>query len=149
MLLLPICSCIHFQTWFYVTWPHLFYTEGVSAWLKITWNVSSQLLFIWSYFHRPNVALFPDIHTYVASYVTGPKKPTLSIGIYYYSYTCELWPSFSLRQNSYRWLDQLFRELILKIYTSSGTDPGGWMGWLATHHELYSFTIFYQKYMQI
>ena len=32
ILLLPICSCIHFQAWFYFTWPHLFYTEGVLVW---------------------------------------------------------------------------------------------------------------------
>ena len=27
----------------------------------------------------------------------------------------------------------------------SSTDPGGWMGWLATHHEFYSFVIFHQN----
>ena len=36
ILLSPICSCIHFQVWFYFTWPCLFYTEGVFAWDIIT-----------------------------------------------------------------------------------------------------------------
>ena len=32
IFLLPICSCIHFQIWFYFTWLHFFYTKGVVAW---------------------------------------------------------------------------------------------------------------------
>ena len=36
ILLSPICSCIHFQVWFYFTWPHLFYTKGVFTWDIIT-----------------------------------------------------------------------------------------------------------------
>ena len=31
----------------------------------------------------------------------------------------------------------------------SGTDPRGWMGWLATHHDLYSFVVFHQNCFQI
>ena len=26
-----------------------------------------------------------------------------------------------------------------------GTDPGGWMGWLATHYEFYRFMMFHQN----
>ena len=29
ILLLPICSCIHFQVWFLFIWSHLFYTKSV------------------------------------------------------------------------------------------------------------------------
>ena len=36
ILLSPIYSCIHFQVWLYLTWPHLFYTKGVFAWDIIT-----------------------------------------------------------------------------------------------------------------
>ena len=31
----------------------------------------------------------------------------------------------------------------------TGTDPGGWMRWLATHHELNSFVFFSQNCFQI
>ena len=31
----------------------------------------------------------------------------------------------------------------------AGTDPGGWVGWLATHHEFYWFIIFYQSCIQL
>ena len=36
ILLSPICLCIHFQLWFYFTWPHFLYTNGVFAWDIIT-----------------------------------------------------------------------------------------------------------------
>ena len=35
ILLLPIFSCIHFQVWFYNTWPHLFFTPKVHI---FAWN---------------------------------------------------------------------------------------------------------------
>ena len=36
ILLSSICSCTHFQVWFYFTWLHLLYTEGVFAYDIIT-----------------------------------------------------------------------------------------------------------------
>ena len=32
ILLSPLCSWVHIQVWFYFTWPHCFYLEGVFAW---------------------------------------------------------------------------------------------------------------------
>ena len=48
-------------------------------------------------------------------------------------------------------LVQYFDRFEQNIYSPNytGTDPGGWMRWLATHHEVYSFIFFSQNYFQI
>ena len=53
ILLLPSCSCIHFQVLFYFTWLYLFYTEGAFACNIITfvrfihcyrsWSINSHI----------------------------------------------------------------------------------------------------------
>ena len=56
ILLLPTCSCIHFQVWFYFTRPHFVYTEGVFAW---EWDT-----YIHTYIHT-----YIYIHIYIYIYI--------------------------------------------------------------------------------
>ena len=70
ILLSPICSCIHFQAWFYFIWPHLSYIASVFAWYIIIFarfmhcyrSILTHIQLLWQKLNRRHVSQCTCFH---------------------------------------------------------------------------------------
>ena len=85
ILILPICSCIYFYLWFYFTWLHHFYTEGVFTWDIITFVSSC-------------IAIGPKLLTY--NYIASPSEVDQNIhhSVHFLPLIMQFALNFSLKQ---------------------------------------------------